>query len=402
MWDLLQKNKDVQRLWLAQVMSFIGDWAALIALGGLLLERTGSVAWSTVPTIAASVGMLIGLTIAWIGDSYPKRSVIIVTDLARGLIYIYLGLYRAPIPLLFLLLIVAGVMTTVFNGARGAIWQEVVKPDQLQAVRSLSMATFAATTAIGSAVGAGLWLTVGAEKALLLNAATFIFSGWLVSRLKVAIPTLPAARINTHVLAGQVWAIPNLRRLIMFSTFGSLAAETSERLVIPYAHTYANNAFASVLATTTALGSLAGTVCITRLVLRHFEGMNMSDQVVPRLKLGVMLQVFLYLVVLAGLALPPNYLTAALVYVGIGIFFGHAAVIQPAAIKLIPEGRQAGTITLIEATNYTALLIGSAIAGASLKITSPRTIIAVMISLTLISYGLYYLNRFRSRHYQVF
>lgn len=396
MLQLLLTNKDVQKLWLAQMLSFIGDWAALIALAGLLLDRTGSVAWTTVPTIASAIGLLIGLLIAWVGDAYSKRAVIVIADIVRAIIYGLLGFMDVPLPLLVALLIFAGVATTIFNGARGAIWQEVVTHDKLQAVRSLSMATFAATTAIGSAIGAGLWQTIGAKKALLCNALTFIISGLLVVRLKNNSQDYKAPRINALALVKTVWSIPQLRTIVLFSTFGSLAAETAERLVVPYAHTYVSNGFASILATTAAIGSLLGTVLITKYLVKRFPTAINKATVEQRLRFGVFIQSLFYILILLSLALPANSWTSVAVFAFIGLFFSFGAVVQPAAISLMPKGRQAGIFTLIEATNYGALLIGSAVAGLCLQIFSPRQTLSWMILITLVIFTIYTL-RFRKK-----
>ncbi len=75
----------------------------------------------------------------------------------------------------------------------------------------------------------------------------------------------------------------------------------------------------------------------------------------------------------------------------IGLFFSFAAVVQPAAIIMMPAQRQAGMFTVIEAINYIILLIGSAIAGLGLLAFSPRVIITWIVASNLALLFLCYL-----------
>ena len=42
MWRMLRTNADLRALFVAQVVSFMGDWFTFVALAGLIKEATGS------------------------------------------------------------------------------------------------------------------------------------------------------------------------------------------------------------------------------------------------------------------------------------------------------------------------------------------------------------------------
>ena len=42
MWKLLRENRDIRLLFIAQVISYLGDWFSFVALAGLVEDATGS------------------------------------------------------------------------------------------------------------------------------------------------------------------------------------------------------------------------------------------------------------------------------------------------------------------------------------------------------------------------
>jgi len=81
---LLRDNRDFRLLWLAQIVSELGDWFYAVAIYSLLLELTGQ---------ARSVGLAVVLQLlpqvfmapmaGVINDRLRRRSVMIFADLAR-------------------------------------------------------------------------------------------------------------------------------------------------------------------------------------------------------------------------------------------------------------------------------------------------------------------------------
>src|SRR6202171_6572633 len=106
---LLRTNRNFRRLWLAQIVSEIGDWFYVVALYSLLLHFTGkaqSVGLALVLQVLPST--LVGPTAGVLNDRIRRQHVMIAADLARVIIVLGMMLVRSAqtvwlvYPLLFL------------------------------------------------------------------------------------------------------------------------------------------------------------------------------------------------------------------------------------------------------------------------------------------------------------
>src|SRR5438874_9051262 len=81
---LLRENANFRRLWLAQIVSEIGDWFYTLAIYSLLLQltgRAGSVALALVLQVLPQT--FVGPAAGVVNDRVRRRRVMIVADLAR-------------------------------------------------------------------------------------------------------------------------------------------------------------------------------------------------------------------------------------------------------------------------------------------------------------------------------
>lgn len=175
--------REYRLLWVAQVLSELGDWAARLALAVLVLERTGS---------ATLTGLSVGVSlVAWLGpgqlvaslvDRFPRRDVMVASDLLRGAAFLAM---LAPVDtwLLLALAAVAGLATPAFAGARSALQVEVVPADSYGPALALGSITQDLGVLGGYLLG-GLALTIASPgTALGVNALTFLASALVLSRL---------------------------------------------------------------------------------------------------------------------------------------------------------------------------------------------------------------------------
>ena len=74
-----------RRLWVADMVSLLGDWAGRLALTVLVLERTGSPAWAAAVTAVSLAGFVgIGQVLATFADRYGRIAVMLAADVARA------------------------------------------------------------------------------------------------------------------------------------------------------------------------------------------------------------------------------------------------------------------------------------------------------------------------------
>ena len=188
-WRLVRDNRNFRRLWLAQIVSEMGDWFYMLALYSLLLQFTGkaqSVGLALVLQVLPST--LIGPTAGVVNDRIRRRQVMIAADLARMAIVAGMMLVRSAqmIWLVYPLLFFETVMWGFFEPARSAVIPNVVGEDHLLAANTVSSITWSVNIAVGSALGgfAAVWL--GRDAVFVLNALSFLVSALLISRNAVS------------------------------------------------------------------------------------------------------------------------------------------------------------------------------------------------------------------------
>src|SRR5688500_5699655 len=80
--------RDFRRLWIADMISLLGDWAGRLALTVLVFERTGSDAWAAAVTAVSLAGFVgLGQVLATLADRYGRITLMLVADFARALLF---------------------------------------------------------------------------------------------------------------------------------------------------------------------------------------------------------------------------------------------------------------------------------------------------------------------------
>src|SRR5437879_10317849 len=85
---LIGGNRNFRRLWLAQIVSEIGDWFYTLSIYTLLLQLTGhasSVALALVLQVLPQT--LVGPTAGVVNDRVKRKHVMIAADLARFVLW---------------------------------------------------------------------------------------------------------------------------------------------------------------------------------------------------------------------------------------------------------------------------------------------------------------------------
>lgn len=355
----------MQKVWAAQVLSYIGDWAAVIALSGLILDETRSTALSVLPAVAITIGMMAGTVYASIGDRYKRNNVLAICDVLRVLLFGLLASFHWSLVGIAVILVLSGGISSVFAGARGAIWQDIVPPEHIQKARSLSLATLALSTALGSIIGTSLWQTLGARQALFFDAVTFGISALLLVRMKLPESTMTVSQqmVNRHSGWSLIRQSAYIRAVIIIILPGALAANAIERLYVAYAHEQLHNIDAMFLATAAALGIFSSILAIGRyLIPRLGKAGHEKHQAISRLRWGLSLQAGSYALALIAFLWPSNLFAAIVGFSFIGASYSYAPLIQPAVSQLIPRHSQAAIFTVLEALGQISVLAGALLA----------------------------------------
>jgi predicted MFS family arabinose efflux permease len=188
--QLLSGNKNLRFLWTGQVISEIGDWLNNVAVLALALQLAGPGRQGIAIAIYAIARhlplFLFGPIAGVVVDRADRRRVMIAADLARAILA--LGFLAAEqYGSLSVIYAVGAAMFSVsafFNAAKRASVPNLTRGfDELLSANSLTTSTTAATIAAGSAIG-GVIATLGGRTAVFaINAATFLVSAALISRI---------------------------------------------------------------------------------------------------------------------------------------------------------------------------------------------------------------------------
>ena len=188
---LLRTNRNFRRLWLAQIVSELGDWFYTIAIYTLLLNFTGR---------AQSLGLalvlqvlppaLAGPSAGVVNDRVRRKRVMIAADLIRAVVVLSMVLVRSRemVWFAYILLVSEAVMISFFEPARNAIIPNIVPKDDVIVANTLSAITWSTDLAIGATLGGIVLAFTGRETVFALNSLSFIVSALLVSGMEFAEP----------------------------------------------------------------------------------------------------------------------------------------------------------------------------------------------------------------------
>jgi MFS family permease len=183
---LVRNNVNFRRLWIAQIVSEIGDWFYSLAIYSLLLQLTGqarSVALALVLQVIPQTlfGPLSGIT----NDRMRRKRVMIATDLARAVIVFSMLLVRSRsmVWLVYPLLFSESVMWAFFEPARTAVIPNITSSEDLILANTLSSTTWSLNLVAGAALGGVALALLGYSASFMLNAISFIGSAFLISRM---------------------------------------------------------------------------------------------------------------------------------------------------------------------------------------------------------------------------
>lgn len=379
------RHRPFLRLWLAALVSEVGDWAARLALATVVYHRTGSAAWAALIVSSSLLPTLgPGQLLATLADRFDRRIVMVAADLARAAVFLTIAAATAlPVWIVVILTIVAGLATVPFEAARSAATLDVTPTERVAAVLSLGQMTQSVALVLGWALGGVLLAAITATGALKVNAVTFAVSAVLLvglPPLRSAAPadgetTAPplAAFARLRLAAGFIWADPLVRRAATIAIVAVGPATAVEALVIPAVATHwpsHPSLAAAVLATGAATELLLTLALPLTATADRLVRVASWCAVAPAVLAGVLL------------VLPqPDLQTAGFV-----IAAASMAALAPASAALgprLPAAHRASSFAVL-ATTLTATQVTLTTAGGFIADwTTPATAAVLLISLSV-------------------
>ena len=163
----------LRRLQLAWLGSILGNWAYLVALGVYAYEQGGAAAVGLVGVIRLIPGALAAPFTSALADRYPRVWVMIGSDLIRCALMLAASATIAtdgPAPVVYVLVGLTTIATTVFRPAQSALLPALVRsPAELTAANVASSTLESAGTFLGPALGGMLLAVSSAEVVFAAN-----------------------------------------------------------------------------------------------------------------------------------------------------------------------------------------------------------------------------------------
>ena len=231
---LVRGNRNFRRLWLAQIVSEIGDWFYTLSIYTLLLQLTGhasSVALALVLQVLPQT--LVGPTAGVVNDRLRRKHVMIAADLVRVVVVLAMLLVRSRsmVWVVYPLLLAETIMAAFFEPARSSVIPNIAAKGEVLIANTLSSATWSVNLLIGASVGGVVAAFFGRDAVFILNALSFLASAVLLAGMRFAEPHAEAAAplrprdlVDFSPVLEGIRYIRNQRRLLptVFAKAGEL------------------------------------------------------------------------------------------------------------------------------------------------------------------------------------
>lgn len=207
--QLLFRNRNYRYTWIGQVVSEVGDHFNNIAVFGLALMQTQSGLVVTGVMLARGISAVLAGPVAGVLlDRLDRKRIMVLSDLFRAVIAL-LFILTVQYPQTWLLYVLSGLLmfaSPFFTSGRSSIMPSIAKGEELHAANSLSQTTQWITLTIGALLAGGSIAQFGYRAAFLINAISFLFSAWSISRLDLPDEdTKPRTKALTEAKVVRPW-----------------------------------------------------------------------------------------------------------------------------------------------------------------------------------------------------
>jgi MFS family permease len=184
--SLLGRNRDFRNLYMAQLISFGGDWFLLVALYGLVLDLTNSPVMASLILVSELVPFFLVSPVAGhLADRLNRQRLMVGADLARTVLCLGFLLVngRGLIWVLFALQAAIAVFNAAFEPASQAAVPNLVDPEDLALANTLVGSAWGTMLAVGAALGGAVAVLLGRKAAVAGDSLSFAISALLLMRI---------------------------------------------------------------------------------------------------------------------------------------------------------------------------------------------------------------------------
>jgi len=208
MFNVLRTNRDLRLLFVAQNLSFMGDWFTFVALAGLVQDVTGSKFLVSLLLVAFSLPSFLASPIGGpVADRFDRRKVLIIVSIlqavaATGLLFI--GDSR-----IWIAFVAQGSIAALAAFVRPALEAAIPNlarnPEELRQANAVFGSSWGVMLAVGAGIGGIFSQAFGREAAFIADIATFLIATGLI-----ALVTCPMQEARTKTNSRRIHPIRDM------------------------------------------------------------------------------------------------------------------------------------------------------------------------------------------------
>lgn len=188
MWHLLRANRDVRSLFVAQVVSYAGDWFAYVAFIGVVQDLSGRSILVTLVYVAQTLPAFLMTPIAGpTADRFDRRLIIATVSVVQAVAAAGL-LLVGSIGTLWVgyacLCVISALGSFVAPAAQAALPNLARSPAELAKASVLFGSLWGAMLAVGAAIGGVVAGLFGRDVSFAANAVSFVVAALVVSMVR--------------------------------------------------------------------------------------------------------------------------------------------------------------------------------------------------------------------------
>lgn len=276
----LWRNRNYLLLQGGQIVSFIGNQQQFLALPLLVLALTGSTIQAGLAIGCNAVATLVVSPIAGVlVDRWDRKKTMVWCDIGRTFVIVTIPLafwfHMLTMVQIYVVVVLAGVLGTLFSAANAAALPNVVTQDQLPIALAQSQSAYTIVRILGSLIGGTLY-SLGKVIPFLVNAFSFGISVLSLSLMRGNFQRgQETAHQSLHEAIAEgfswLWKQPLLRFLTIVNGADSLRYGAGYLVILVLAqHLHASASGIGAIFMAAAIGAFLGNVA-SNWARKHFR-----------------------------------------------------------------------------------------------------------------------------------
>ncbi len=266
--SLLRTRPRFRALWLAIALSYTGTGAALTALTLYVQERQGTGVAVGAVALAFGLPRIVGPLTGVLADRVELRRAMVLCDLGQAACFAALAALPPFGPILGLVVLTT-LLQTIYGPARTAAIPALVEDGELLAANASLGVAYNLNAAIGPLLGGIVFALIGPSAVLWINAASFVFSALLTTRLSRIEPRhgeeadVPEAVLASLRAGARFVLADSLTRVLLLSLLFAIGFVAIDQVALVFLvrETLGGSAAAyGVVCAVYGVGTIAGSV----------------------------------------------------------------------------------------------------------------------------------------------